>query len=292
MQSNIKGLRRSYFIPLIAVSLLALAMPHATLGQEFVVYSASGVDAASITAVVDAFRNALGANNGNAAGPLAGGRREINWDGGGSSATTLSPTPFAGFQANRGALFTTAGTGFVQAPVSGLATNFSNATYSTIFTTFSPLRLFTAEGSNITDAQFFIPGTDIAAKVNAFGAVFTDVDLPESTFIEYFDANDKSLGKVFVPPSNNGLSFVGVVFTSQRVALVRITSGNTAPGPTAFDAGDIDVVVMDDFIYSEPSVVGPPTEKKQCKKGGWETFEFPRLFKNQGDCIKFVNTGK
>jgi hypothetical protein len=31
-----------------------------------------------------------------------------------------------------------------------------------------------------------------------------------------------------------------------------------------------------------------PTSKDQCKNGGWEDFGF----KNQGQCIKFVNTGK
>ena len=36
--------------------------------------------------------------------------------------------------------------------------------------------------------------------------------------------------------------------------------------------------------------MGPidPTSKNDCKKGGWETFGF----RNQGQCIKFVNTGK
>jgi uncharacterized repeat protein (TIGR03803 family) len=38
--------------------------------------------------------------------------------------------------------------------------------------------------------------------------------------------------------------------------------------------------------------VGPPTDKDQCKDGGWKTFTIPRKFKNQGDCVSFVNTGK
>ena len=38
--------------------------------------------------------------------------------------------------------------------------------------------------------------------------------------------------------------------------------------------------------------VGPPTDKEQCKKDGWMNFNVPRKFKNQGDCIQFVNTGK
>ena len=41
-----------------------------------------------------------------------------------------------------------------------------------------------------------------------------------------------------------------------------------------------------------PPPVGPPTNKDQCKNGGWATFNTPRVFKNQGDCIQFVNTGK
>lgn len=35
----------------------------------------------------------------------------------------------------------------------------------------------------------------------------------------------------------------------------------------------------------------PPTDKDDCKKGGWATFDNPS-FPNQGQCIKYVNTGK
>jgi hypothetical protein len=34
-----------------------------------------------------------------------------------------------------------------------------------------------------------------------------------------------------------------------------------------------------------------PTTKEQCKEGGWQNFIFPRTFRNQGDCISFVNRG-
>jgi hypothetical protein len=37
---------------------------------------------------------------------------------------------------------------------------------------------------------------------------------------------------------------------------------------------------------------GPPRNKEQCKNGDFMRFDFPRTFKNQGDCIQFVNTGK
>src|SRR5512145_3157281 len=80
---------------------LSLRQAHAQ-----VVFQAAGPTVQSIQGSVDAFRAALGEpNNGNAPGPLASGRREINWDGGGSDATAVVPTPFEGFLVNRGALF-------------------------------------------------------------------------------------------------------------------------------------------------------------------------------------------
>jgi hypothetical protein len=70
--------------------------------------------------------------------------------------------------------------------------------------------------------------------------------------MEYFDANGKLIFSSFVPasPGNGSLSFFGVVFGDARIAQVRITTGNTAPGPD--DDAEHDVVMMDDFIYGEP----------------------------------------
>jgi len=242
-----------------------------------VVFQAAGPTVASIQSSVDAYRAALGnPNNGNAPGPLASGRREINWDGGGANQTTDVPvTPFNVFLNTRGGQFTTPGTGLSQGPPSGgpqggLAALFDNPTYGTTFSTFSPLRLFTPVGSNITDALFFIPGTNGAAPatVSGFGAVFTDVDQPDgsgpgqkhgnrraSTLVEYFDADGKLLFSSFVPasPGDGSLSFLGIMFDDARIARVRITSGNVAPGPD--DDRKHDIVVMDDFIYGEPSAL-------------------------------------
>jgi hypothetical protein len=47
------------------------------------------------------------------------------------------------------------------------------------------------------------------------------------------------------------------------------------------------------FDNSRLSVaVGPPTSADECKKGGWEQFNTPRTFKNQGDCVSFVQNGE
>ena len=40
-------------------------------------------------------------------------------------------------------------------------------------------------------------------------------------------------------------------------------------------------------LSSGPVLVGPPTNKDQCKKDGWKTFNNP-TFRNQGQCVSFV----
>lgn len=45
------------------------------------------------------------------------------------------------------------------------------------------------------------------------------------------------------------------------------------------------------YTYVEPQPVAPQTVGA-CTAGGWATFTTPRVFKSQGDCIRFVQTGK
>jgi len=226
------------------------------------VFQAAGPTAASIQGTVDAFRAAVGdPNNGNNPGPLTVGRREINWDGGdpNNMDTTAPVTPFDTFLNIRGAEFTTPGVGLSQAATSGLAVLFNNATYATIFTTFSPSRLFTPVGSNVTNGSFFVPGTNgvTPATVTAFGAVFTDVDQPDGTrrkagaLIEYFDQSGKRIFSSAVPasPGDASLSFIGIKFDDARIASIQIT---TAEAPGANDDRRHDIVMMDDFIFGEP----------------------------------------
>src|SRR4029434_2597779 len=229
-------------------------------------------------ATINAFRAELGGNNNGMTAPggaiIAGGRREINWDGGNAANTTtsLTQTPVLDqFLVGRGARFTTPGSGFVQAPASGFAAAdvFNNPSYATIFKAFSPSRLFSAIGSNVTDTLFFVPGTtDVKAVTSGFGAVFSDVDLPDggddpspkqggkraSTLIEFFAADGELLFSSFVPasPGDGNLSFIGVVFDDARIASVRITIGAT---PGIDDSAKRDVAMMDDFIYGEPTAI-------------------------------------
>ena len=243
----------------IVLSLLVVFTLPIDAGAAPILFEGSGDDASAIQASVDAFRTALGnPNNGNAPGPLPGGRREINWDGGGVT-TTISPTPFNGFQNIRGALFTTSGTGFVQAPPSGLATDptFGNPTYSG-FDVFSSARLFSPTGSTLTNVTFFVPGTGggTTATVGGFGAVFSDVDASDNASLSLVNSSGASLGTFPVPAANNGLSFLGLLFPGEAISQVQILSGNVPLGPS--ESGAIDIIVMDDFLYSEPAVVPEP----------------------------------
>ena len=225
--------------------------------------SAQGMDAAAILPTVTAFRTALGALNANVAVSFNGGRREINWDGVPDNRAAPSNLPANFFNVNspRGAVFGTPGTGFQVSAKTGIApVRFDNInpTYSELFQTFSPQRLFTALGSSITDVNFFVPGSAALASVSAFGAVFTDVDLANITSLQFFDLDNQSLGAYFVPSAtgNQTLSFLGVRFDAgERIGRVRITSGNAALGGN--DGGATDLVVMDDFIYAEPLAVVP-----------------------------------
>ena len=107
--------------------------------------------------------------------------------------------------------------------------------------------------------NFFVAGSTTAALTKGFGAVFTDVDLANTTSLTFFDASNVSLGTFFVPaqPFDASLSFLGVDFGSAVVSRVRITSGNAALGAGLTDGGGRDLVVMDDFIYGEPTAAVP-----------------------------------
>jgi hypothetical protein len=65
----------------------------------------------------------------------------------------------------------------------------------------------------------------------------------------------------------------GVVFndTTYDFELVAPTA---TPTPTA-------------TMTPTPTPVGPPTNKDQCKNGGWQTFNNP-TFRNQGQCVSYV----
>lgn len=218
-----------------------------------------------ITSAVEEYRSLLGDNNGGDPGTKGPtGYREINWD-------TLpdeesAPNFYASDFFNqpeapraRGIVLNTDGEGLMVSADSdnpyGALPRFGNINpqYTDIFKTFSEEKLFSPIGSNIVVITFFVPGTNTPATVRGFGAVYTDVDTTHTAF-EYFDKDGNSLGQFETPIADNGLSFLGVVFDEAIVASVEVRYGTGALGPDD-GAGDVDVAVMDNFIFGEPQAI-------------------------------------
>lgn len=246
----------------LTTSLLALAASGPAFGAA-IVFSGSGPNSAAITPIRDAFRAQIGGGTvAGANGSFGGVRREINWDGvpDALAAPNNLPANFFNVNSPRGVVFSTPGTGFQVSANAGVApVNFGNidASYSAVFAPFSVQRLFTPLGSNVTDVNFFVAGTNTPATVSAFGAIFSDADLANTTAIQFFDGSGSALGNFFASSASGdqSLSFLGVAFNAgERIGRVRIITGNTALGAGIVDhnGNPFDLVVMDDFLYSEP----------------------------------------
>ena len=253
--------RMARFLSLACLATLAMlpaAAEASASNQPAVnVQQAAGTSAAAIQSAVDAYRADLGTLNPNIAGSFGSGRREINWDGvpDAFSSPNALPPDFFNVNSPRGVVFDTPGSGFQVSANAGVAPiefDNINPTYSSLFTVFSPQRLFTAIDSKFVDVRFFEPGSSTPATTSGFGSVFTDVDRAGKTQIKYFDQRNRPLGTFDVPasPGSETLSFLGVRFLDDQVSRVRIRSGNSALGPN--DNPGRDLVVMDDFIYGEP----------------------------------------
>ena len=258
-------------LSMVAVGMGLLAAEEAR--AQFTVFSQGGDSAASITSTVNSFRSAVGnPNQGVGGGPFTSGRREINWDAPALDAfadPNHMPADFFNNNSKRGAVLSTPGSGFFVSQRDGgnpsnpaLRFGSINSTYNAEFGVFSAQRLFVADGSTITDVTFRVPSApDREATVNGFGSVFTDVDAAGSSWMEFYGVGNVLLGTQFVPTAtagSAGLSFLGVVFDTDRIERVRIVAGNTAIGANVNDGvfydglGVADVVAMDDFIYGEP----------------------------------------
>jgi uncharacterized repeat protein (TIGR03803 family) len=114
-----------------------------------------------------------------------------------------------------------------------------------------------------TDGNLY--GTTIGGGTHGAGEVFQIA--PDGSLTEFYSFN-----------GSDGASPWG--------ALLQGSDGNlygTTAGGGANDIGTIFKLTLN---------VGPPTDKEQCKDSGWMKFNLPRKFRNQGDCIQFINTGK
>jgi hypothetical protein len=215
-----------------------------------------------VAARIPEFANLAGAVN-NKAEPgrhEATGRREINWDGVPAQFNNTDAFPANFFNVN-----STRGLEYVAAAGTGLRVsdqNFAdiNPTYATELSPLSTPRLFSPIGSNRSEIRFRIPGTDTAAAVQTFGAVFVDVDKANTSRLQAFDKDARLIADVPVPvrQAADPFSFVGVRFDRAAIARVVLILGDTRIGAGINDVssgGQADVVVLDDFIYGEPQPI-------------------------------------
>ncbi len=225
-------------------------------------FTVQSATAAGLNAVIDQFKANLGGPEITSLNAVAAssGYRDLTFD----DVPTGSLNPFPGDyysqQSSRGLLLTTPNPGSsLQVSLDGPASQqrFGNIdpSYSALFQSYSGNRLITPIGTRTTNVTFTDPqnpGND--ATVKGFGVIFSDVDIFGSTTFQAFGPGNVDLtGVVTVQPLNNGFSFVGVVFTEgERIAKVTLTTGNTSLAPLQTETGGVDLVVMDDMIFSQP----------------------------------------
>ena len=251
-----KKLQSKLFVSLLSGALILSAgctKNENTIKDAPVIIAATG----DINSSLDQFRHLLGDQLNTTPG-AATGRREVHWDGIPEQILNKKlPVDFfnpVGDQASaanqRGLIYSTAGNFQVS------KTNFAeiNPAATNQFSSFSGDKSFANISSSLWDVEFQVAGKTEAAFVRGFGIVFSDVDLPNSTAMEFFN-EDRSLGKFFVPAKQGGnFSFLGVYFKNEQVTRVSVAhDSHLDKGQKDIsDNGPADLVTMDNFLWSEP----------------------------------------
>jgi hypothetical protein len=224
-------------------------------------FSAAG-DSAAIATKLGEFRAAAGATANTTPGAI-GGRREVNWDGVPANITNTDNFPFDFFGASdaalpagrkRGLIYQNTGTSF---RVDSTSFSEIEASYADQFKPFSKKKLFAYMGNNVSEISFKVPGTNTDAFVKSFAVIFTDVDAANSTSIEFFNGT-KSLGVIKAGIAPQAFTLLGARFPDEKITKIKIVSGEVPLAAGVKDmsnGGTKDLVVMDDFIYSEPEAL-------------------------------------
>jgi len=223
------------------------------------VFTSAG-DSAAITGKLIAFRDVAGSTLNGAPG-AEGGRREVNWDGVPANLSNVINFPSDFFGATDPALPNGRKRGLITAGQSFRvdSTDFTeiDPSYPGQFESFSRKRLFAYLGNTVTTVTFKVPGTSLDAYVTAFGVILSDVDVANQSKVDFFNGN-KLVGTIFAKPAAQGFSFVAGSFPGEKITSVKITTGNGLLAPGVKDissGGQLDLVVMDDFIYNEPKQI-------------------------------------
>jgi len=153
-----------------------------------------------------AFEAAIGGINNGISPPVASGFRTVNWDGVQdyqSSPHLLAPDFFNAWGVQLVA--PGAGVQVSQSGSNGTVANFGNinASYTTNFNSFSPLKVLAPSGTNLLVIYFYRPGTTEPAGVHGFGAIFNDVEIASLSSIHYYGLDGADLGNYSVAVGTN-----------------------------------------------------------------------------------------
>jgi quercetin dioxygenase-like cupin family protein len=70
----------------------------------------------------------------------------------------------------------------------------------------------------------------------------------------------------------------------------RVHRGKNLTGSEVVTAQTFIVPTGVPISVSTPQLCGPPATIQECRGDGWASFNHPRAFHNQGDCVQYVNT--
>ncbi len=212
-----------------------------------------------IQAGMDRFRSLLGPLN--TGGAATDGRREVNWDGVPEDMLG-KPLPEDFFNPvgasavatrQRGLVYTSRAGTFA---VSKKSFEEVNILAAGSFKAFSGANVFANISNNLWEVGFQVPGKALKAGVAGFGAVFSDVDHNNESYLELFNES-RSLGRFFIPAHNDKstFSFLGIYFKNgEKITRIEVSHpGSLVSGKAdVSQGGPDDLIVLDDFIYAEP----------------------------------------
>ena len=88
----------------------------------------------------------------------------------------------------------------------------------------------------------------------------------------------------------NGFPVVIMVGSDSSITYTETPGANGTLAGFKVDAVAGNVALNDAAVVAPLTLVGPPQSADACRKGAWQTFNFPVAFVNQGDCVSFVAT--
>jgi hypothetical protein len=140
-----------------------------------------------------------------------------------------------------------------------------------------------AAGCDVEDDFFFTPvATGLARNVpHTVKVVMAFVPGPRNDVVQvYVDGVLKHTGTSW----EDYFRWCEATNESRTVDSMLFRTGGD-PAPSTYGFGFL-------FDGLKQASGNAPATKEQCKGDGWQSFAFPRTFKNQGDCIQYFNTGK